>query len=188
MRLLFIFMSIVLFARENPFVPVNINNNKNLIKKQYFQKTKIILPSDARVLKNIIFKYQTLTGQIKTTDFPINKEIDWHNPIILSTNQVYIPTTKVKIGFLKMYIKKHKLLILTKNKIVRNFFLVSPFRYVIDFQADKNFLTFNKKIDTFIKKVVLGNHKNFYRVVLYLDGKYKINIKKDKKGYLVEFK
>jgi hypothetical protein len=181
-------MSIVLFARENPFVPVNINNNKNLIKKQYFQKTKIILPSDARVLKNIIFKYQTLTGQIKTTDFPINKEIDWHNPIIIFSNKKQIVSKNFKINFLNFSLNKNVLLIKTDDKIVRNFFLVSPFRYVIDFQADKNFLTFNKKIDTFIKKVVLGNHKNFYRVVLYLDGKYKINIKKDKKGYLVEFK
>ena len=188
MRVLFLLLTTLLFARENPFVPVVTNKNKNIVKKTYFKSKKITLPSDARVLKSVVFKYQTLTGAIKEIKIPINQAIDWHNPIILSTNQVYIPTTKVKIGFLKMYIKKHKLLILTKDKLIRNFLLVKPFRYVLDFKANKDFLTYTQKTDTFIKKIVLGNHNGFYRVVLYLDGTYKTMIKNTDEGYLIEFK
>ena len=66
--------------------------------------------------------------------------------------------------------------------------LIKPFRYVIDFQANKNFLTFKKQTNSFIKKIVLGNHNGFYRVVLYLDGTYKASIKKTDEGYLIEFK
>jgi hypothetical protein len=188
MRILFLLLTTLLFARENPFVPVVTNKNKNIIKKNYFTSTKINLPSDARVLKTIIFKYQTLTGSIKELKIPINQAIDWHNPMIVYTKHKNISTKKIKIGFLSLYIKKHKLLIFTKDKLIRNFLLVKPFRYVLDFKADKNFLTYTKKTDSFIKKIVLGNHSRFYRVVLYLDGTYKTNITDTPEGYLIEFK
>jgi len=187
-KLLFLLLTTVLFARINPFIPAVTNENNNYIKKAMFKQKSFTLPNDTRILKSVIFKYQTLTGTIKSLETPINKEIDWHNPLILSTKTKNISTTKVQISFLNFYIKKHQILIETKNKIIRKFLLVKPFRYVIDFKANKNFLTFSKKTNTFIKKIVLGNHNEFYRVVLYLDGTYKISIKNEQKGYLVEFR
>ena len=188
-KLLFLLIAnIVLFARENPFVPVVKNDNKHIVKKEYFSSQKVILPSDARVLKSVTFTYQTLNGSIKQTTFPINKSIDWHNKITISTNQIEIKPKKIALLFLNFYIKKHKLLIQTNDKIIRQFALIKPFRYVIDFKANKNFLTYSKNTDTFIKKIVLGNHNGFYRVVLYLDGTYKIKIKHNNEGYLIEFR
>jgi len=186
--ILFLLFTISLFARSNPFQPVVTNENNHIIKKDIFKKKIIHLPNEARVLKSVIFEYQTLTGSIKKIKTPINKDIDWHNPLILSTKIHTLNAKQIKVGFLDFYIKNHKLLIQTQDKLIRKFMLVKPFRYVIDFKADKNFLTFTKKTNSFIKKIVIGNHSNFYRVVLYLDGAYKANIKKNDEGYLIEFR
>ena len=188
MRLLFLLLTTILFARENPFKPVVTNENGEIIKKEMFSSKKIQLPNDARTIKSIIFKYQALNGSIKTIEYPINKAIDWHNPILISTQTKKTISLKVRVLFLNFYIQKHKLFIQTNNKIIRHFILVKPFRYVIDIKANKNFLTGEKKINSFIKKIVLGNHHGFYRIVLYLDGRYKTIIKNNAEGYLVEFK
>jgi len=187
-KLFLLVLTISLFARENPFVPVVTNENNQIIKKEYFKQKTIQLPDDARIIKSITFKYQTLTGSIKEISYSINKAIDWHNPIIIKTKQITIPPKKIQIGFLNLYIKKHKVFIQTQDKLIRHFMLIKPFRYVVDFKADKNFLTFKKNTNSFIKKIILGNHSGFYRVVLYLDGTYKTNIKKTDEGYLIEFK
>jgi hypothetical protein len=186
--ILFLLLTTLVFARENPFVPVVTNENNNIIKKEMFSSKKITLPNDARVIKSVIFKYQALNGSIKEIEYPINKAIDWHNPIIISTQKQKLPTEKFQILFLNLYIKNHRLFIQTQDKLIRNFILVKPFRYVIDFKANKNFLTYSKKTNTFIKNIVLGNHNGFYRVVLYLDGTYKTSIQKTEEGYLIEFK
>ena len=187
MRVLLLFVAILLFARENPFVPIVTNNNK-IIKKTYFKSTKIQLPSDARIIKNFIITYQTLNGSIKQYKVNIEKSIDWHNPIFVSTKLVKIPSEIVKIHFLKFKIQNHDVFIYSTDKMIRSFFLVEPFRFVIDFKANKDFLTYKKTTPTFIKSIVLGNHSGFYRVVLNLDGKYKVKIKKLKEGYLLEFR
>ena len=187
-KILLFLLVIVLYARQNPFVPVVTNQNNNIIKKQFFNSKKFNLPSDARILKSVTFKYQSVTGSIKTIEFSINQSIDWHNPVLLKSLQKTPLIEAIKVNFLTFYIKKHKVLIETQDKLLRNFVLVKPFRYVIDFKANKNFLTYTKKTNSFIKKIVLGNHNGFYRVVLYLDGIYKPEIKKEAKGYLIDFK
>jgi len=188
MKVLFLLLTTLLFARENPFIPVVTNENNNIIKKTIFKSKTITLPNDARVIKSVIFKYQALNGSIKEIEYPINKAVDWHNPITIYSKLKTPPTLQVKLLFLNFYIKKHKLFIQTKDKIIRSFILVKPFRFVCDFRANKNFLTDTKTTDTFIKQIVIGNHKDFYRVVLYLDGAYKTTIKNTEEGYLIDFK
>jgi hypothetical protein len=92
------------------------------------------------------------------------------------------------VHFLKFNIKNHDVFVYSTDKIIRHFFLVEPFRFVMDFKANKDFLTYKKTTPTFIKNIILGNHNGFYRVVLYLDGKYNVNIKKSNEGYLLEFR
>ncbi|NPA54826.1 MAG: AMIN domain-containing protein [Epsilonproteobacteria bacterium] len=186
MRWLFLLITI-LFARDNPFAPVVINKNTHKLKPTYFQQKQIILPSDARILKDVTFRYQTLTGSIKTSTFHINKAIDWHNPILIKSLYKPKKTKGLKIGFLHLYINKNTLFIKTTDPLIRNFLLVEPFRYVLDFKADKDFLTYTKDTHTFITKLVLGNHEGFYRLVIYLDGAYNTKLIKQKDGYLVEF-
>jgi len=183
-------VNIILFARENPFVPVvkNTTNNK-IVNKEYFTSKEIKLPNDARNIKYLIFKYQSLTGEIKEYKIAINKAIDWHNPIYITTKKYKTKIVEVNLPFLNLYIKNHSVLIQTEDELLRKFLLVKPFRLVLDYKANRNFLAYEKKkINTFIKRVVLGNHKGYYRIVLYLDAKYKINLINTAEGYLIDFK
>jgi len=186
--ILFLLLITFLSARENPFIPVVSNENNNLIKTQIFQEAHIKLPSDARILKSVTFTYQTLTGSILTKTININKTINWHSPIYISQKNIINKPTKIKVAFLNFYIDKYKLLIDTTDSMIRHFVLVRPFRVIFDFKANRSFLTYSKKTNTFIKKIVIGNHSSFYRVVLYTDGVYKAIIKKTAEGYLVEFR
>jgi len=186
--ILFLLLITNLFARENPFVPVITNENNNLVKKQMFQETNTTLPSDARILKSVTFTYQTLTGAVLNKTVIINKAVDWHSPIYISQKKIVSKPKKVKVAFLNFYLDNHKALIETPDKMIRHFVLVEPFRVVLDFKANKTFLTYTKSLNSFIKKIVLGNHDGFYRVVLYTDGVYKPVIKKTTEGYLIDFK
>jgi hypothetical protein len=185
---LFLLVVILLQARENPFVPVITNKNNILIKKEMFSQAKVKLPSDARILKSVTFTYQTLTGAVLNKTIKINKAINWHSFIYISQKKIVFRPKKLKIAFLNFYIDSHKLFIETSDKMIRHFILVKPFRVVLDFKANKNFLTYRKNINSFIKKVVIGNHSNFYRVVLYTDGVYKTIVKKKIEGYMLDFK
>jgi len=185
---LLLLVAIFLNARENPFIPIITNKNTNLIKQPMFSQSKAKLPSDARILKSVTFQYQTLTGSILTKTVMINKSIDWHSPFFISQKKLKYNTKKVKISFLTFYINKHKILINNQDKMIRHFILVKPFRFVVDFKANKSFLTYKKNINSFIKKIVVGNHNGFYRVVLYADGIYKPVIKNTTEGCLIDFK
>jgi len=189
-KLLFLLIaSVVLFARENPFVPVVKNPNQKIVKKEYFTSKEVKLPSDARNIQYIIFQYQSLTGEVKEYKVPINKAIDWHNPIYISTNKRKSNMIKLNLSFLNLYIKGHTVLIQTQDKLLRKFLLVKPFRLVLDFKSDRNFLVYKKQdIKSFVKKVILGNHKGYYRIVLYLDGKYSTSVVNTPEGYLIDFK
>jgi len=187
MKKLLLFVTIFLFARENPFIPVVTNNSNYKIKKKFFLHKKITLPNDARVLKSFVIYYQTLNGTIKKLEIPIQEEIDWHTPLSISTTKSKLLIKKIDLKFLTLYVKNNQIFLKTDDKIVRSFFLVEPFRFVIDFNGKKNFITISKDTDFYIKKIVLGNHKKFYRMVLYLDGAYKIKIKKRVEGYKIEF-
>lgn len=87
----------ILNARENPFVPANGMSEKNIkatnVVRQYddFDKKIINLPSHARVLKYIKVGYQVLDGSIKEKKLPINGNIDWHEPLVLTTQSALIP-------------------------------------------------------------------------------------------------
>jgi len=189
MRYLLLFVTTLLFGRINPFVPVVTNNNKTIIKKSYFSSKKLTLPNDIRVLKKIKIEYQTLSGAIKEVVFPVDKAVDWHNPILVKSISKKLKSQQIKVSFLNFDIYNQKVKLFTKDKIIRKFLLVEPFRFVVDFKADKNFLSYTKKLNnSFIKKIAIGNHSGFYRVVFYLDAKYKTDVKKIDKGYLIEFK
>ena len=186
--LIFLCMVMVSFsiARINPFEPVV--SPESVVKKtpKYFEEAKVYLPNDARILKRIIFEYQTVSSDIKQKEVIINKDIDFHSPIIITHKPKGFGIIKSDFGIFKLYIKNKKIFISTKDKILRQFFLVKPFRIVIDFKRYSNFYTIVKKFNTFLKKVVVGSHGNFYRVVLYFDATYKYKINKTPEGIEIE--
>ncbi len=184
-----IFVPLILFARINPFEPVVTPENIKIKKPKYFHEVKVYLPSDARVLKKIVFVYQTLESDVKQKEVQINKAVDFHSPIIVTHMKKTFPVKVLSFPTFKLYIKNKKLFLATKDKLLRVFFLAKPFRLVLDFKRDVDFLTIQKQIkNSFVKKVVVGSHSGFYRVVVYFDAKYSYNVKKDINGVLIELK
>jgi hypothetical protein len=176
-----------LFARTNPFEPVITPENIIKVKPIYFKKAVVKMPSDARILKKIIFVYQSVSSDIKQKIVDIDKNIDFHSPIIVTHNPKNFGVKSYNFKLFKLYIKNKSIFIETKDRLLRDFFLVEPFRLVLDFKRKSDFPTIRKNINTFVKKVVVGSHSGFYRVVLYLDTNYDYKIKKQEKGIRIDF-
>jgi len=183
-RYLILLLATFLFARINPFEPVITPKNTSVVKPKYFKEVKVYLPSDARVLKKIIFVYQSVSSDIKQKEVQIDKDVDFHAPIIVTHNPQEISMKKYKLTkFLTLYVKDKKIFLKTKDKLLRSFFLVKPFRIVLDFKRRSDFPTVKKKISNeFLTKVVIGSHRNFYRVVLYFDSNYKYRVTRTDEG------
>ena len=203
--LLLLSFSILLIARENPFFPPKglsaPSYTTNKVKEQKpFTPHTLRLPSSARILKSVILKYENLDGSIVTKEVPIQEAIDWHKPFELRHKKEHeVPkqvTKRVKkapnytkiasLRFISFYAKKDLLKIVTQDKLLRNFKLVKPQRIVLDFKRDANFRTYSFKGKRNFKKIVVGNHDRYYRVVIELDGRYSYTIDKTKDGYLLQ--
>ncbi len=188
-HLFLFFIPLMMFARINPFEPVVTPENIKIKKPKYFHQIKVYLPNDARILKKIVFVYQTLDSDIKQKEVSINKAVDFHSPIIITHIKKEFPLKVLSFPTFKLYIKNKKLFFATKDKLLRVFFLATPFRLVLDFKRNVDFLTIQKVLkNSFVKKVVVGSHSGFYRVVVYFDAKYSYNVKKDINGVLIELK
>lgn len=214
---LFALLILTLHARENPFFPpegekdIFITTNKDNSKIP-LKQAAITLPSQARVLQKVTIELKNLDGSIETKSIELDNSIDWHLPIFISQGyrETAVPTPKEKelskttttttptptkkndiqngIGP-KLSVEGKSLKVTTKNEAIRNFLIANPHRIVIDFKSSAEVTSFVKKdFDKVFQEVRVGNHKNYYRVVIELDGFYKYNFKKVDDGYIVELK
>jgi hypothetical protein len=211
-RLFFVLLllPLVLFGRENPFFPVDsaqdIPFTSNQIQKvSPLQRASITLPSTARTLERVTVEYKNLDGSLATKKIKLHNSVDWHLPIFISQNYGASPekSTAVKrvqrqtgvkkvhykkiasLPFISFYASGTKLKVLTKDKMLRNFLLVKPHRIVCDFQRVTDIGSYVKKSKkpSLFKKIRVGTHKGYYRVVIELDGYYQYKVKKLKEGY-----
>lgn len=199
-----VWMAVVpLVARENPFFPseeVDLPSITSNAVKSYppLKRIAITLPEYARVIESISINYKGLDGAIETKTVKLSRSIDWHLPIFLSQSygdanspqSVFSPVYKkhsVAFSMIRFLIDGKKIEIKTDDTAIRDFMLVDPNRLVIDFKRDANFLTFKKVLrDSIVTKIHIGNHDGFYRVVIYLDGKYLYRLHKTAGGYRIE--
>ena len=183
-------LALPLFARENPFFPVSgstiPNYSTNQIEKpKPFRSVRIKLPDSVRILKSVTLTCENIDGSISKKEIPINRAVDWHDTIVIYEQKKGAnkhacktePKTKKhfkKIGalsFIAFYARERELKIVTKDKLLRKFKLVKPDRIVLDFKRDADFRTFVFKGTNIFKKITVGNHKGYYRVVIELDGR-----------------
>ena len=202
----------ILDARENPFfpakdekdIPYTSNENRTL---PQLKKATITLPSQARIINKVTLEYKCLDGSIEKKSINLQNSIDWHLPIVISqrnrvsqekiTRQTQSRSkskSKNKTGFKRLASFKYgtflanykRLKILTNDKIIRDFMLVNPHRIVIDFKRDTTLKTYAKdNTNTIFKKIRVGNHLGYYRVVIELDGQYRYKKQKISDGYMV---
>lgn len=215
--LFFLFLSVALFARENPFVPLKSSKDigeATSIKdtRKEFVAQSITLPSSARILKSMELHYQNLDGSIESKVVLIDKNIDWHDELVLQKLQDKSVTMQEPMPSIsdeeeqseaKIEIKKsvnfqnrltidfieNNLWIKTKDKKLRDFLVTDPYKIVIDFKKDLSFTTKNFLVDVKpFTKVIFGNHNGYYRLVIELDGQYLYNLEETEEGYQIRVK
>ncbi len=211
---LFLLLGALCFARDNPFVSVeNISNFTQAPKKDNsFKEKDFTLPDSARVLKKVEVFYQNLNGSVSKQMLNIDKKIDWHKKFIISYKNSRIltkPEKKIQAvekkpqpkrvkeviktfsfkDFIAFKVGKKSMKIITKDSKIRDFIVSEPYKIVIDFKRDTNFLTKTFKINLppFVS-IVLGNHDKYYRVVVELDGQYIYSLKKEEGDYIITLK
>jgi hypothetical protein len=207
-------LGVLCFARDNPFEPIENISKFTQVKKQdkYFDRVDFSLPDSARVLKKVVVYYQNLDGSVTSKTVRIDRKVDWHKKLVLMykdnlINHIVSKPTPARVemskkvesnlpekgvksfsykGFISFEVSKNRLKILTKDKKIRDFMVDKPYKIVVDFRRDANFLTktFKVKLPPFVS-IVLGNHEKYYRAAIELDGQYLYDIKNIEGGYII---
>jgi len=205
--LLSLFIIAISEARENPFFPsigedeMMYSSNKDTTISP-LKRATISLPTTARVLESVKVTYKNLDGSVEEKTISLENSIDWHLPIFISQSYSQnndsqkslsvVKSINKKENFKKIASIKHaefytldkSLKIKTKDKLIRDFLLVKPHRIVLDFQRDTNLKSYIKSNSgEYFKKIRVGNHNGYYRVVIELDGYYRYELNKIDNGY-----
>lgn len=90
---LFLSLAVILEARENPFEtnmsPQEVGRTTQVKEERTdFTNAAITLPSSARILKSASVTFQNLDGSISEEVIAIEKNIDWHAPLVLSSGKI----------------------------------------------------------------------------------------------------
>ncbi len=217
MRVIILFFISILFlsleARENPFKPVITPKESGLVSKpqksEFFVSEEIRLPSSARKIKKILIEYQNMDGTIKSVYKNLDNDIDWHFPIIISQDIVLDSGTNLSqeykimvppqisenrqkfspLPFLSFEINGKSIHIITDDIKIRDFALAEPTKIVVDLERKVDFQSKFLKTDApYFEEIAIGNHKNYYRVAIRLDGKYRYEITDGRDGYKIELR
>lgn len=96
-----------------------------------------------------------------------------------------IQTDKI-YDFIAYTTYKNKIKFSTSDEILSDFSIGNPSKIVLDFKSDNIQPTKNIRLkDSLFKRIDFGSHKGYYRLVIYLDGKYSYKIQKDSTGYII---
>ena len=203
---LLLFIPLALFSRENPFFPVSTTQDIPFTSNQIetappLKRATMKLPSTARTIESVTVEYKNLDGSIATKKIELRNSIDWHLPLFISQNYGAAPEIQqvvkkvqkqaaykkiASLPFISFYAADKKLKVITKDKLLRNFLLVKPHRIVCDFKRETDMRSYVKDVNKpfLFKKIRVGTHKGYYRVVIELDGYYQYSVHALKNGYL----
>ncbi len=164
---LLITASVVLFARENPFVPAS--------------------QSDVTAPQREVEESFTET-EIEPVVTPLEMSLD--EPKVESPKIDPQGTSSAKevvnYGQARFVFRVNSGYVETKDKLVRHFYIATPPSIVMDFQASADFASKRKELNRspFIK-LEMGAHGDYYRVVFRLDKAHKYRIEKKRYGQVV---
>ncbi|WP_281951603.1 AMIN domain-containing protein [Nitrosophilus kaiyonis] len=129
------------------------------------------------------FEPVTNTKPVKVTK---SKKISSEKEFAIA--KVEIPKIK-PFKWISIELSDNYIVFLTNDKIKKIFSISNPEKIVLDFKAKRSFPT--KKIENLdnkiVENIILGSHKNYYRVAIKLKRKVKYKIKKEKDKIEIEF-
>ncbi|NCD11791.1 MAG: AMIN domain-containing protein [Epsilonproteobacteria bacterium] len=90
---------------------------------------------------------------------------------------------------ISLFAEGNEIKIFTKDLKMRDFLIADPYKIVLDFKRTRSFAT--KTVD--LKKnpfvlATLGEHKDFYRIAILLDGHYRYDLQTFEGGYSIKLK
>lgn len=155
--------SVVLFARENPFV------------------------SDVTIPQQEVEESFTDT-EIEPIVTPLEMSLDEPKEELPKIDSQATGSAKevVNYGQARFVFRKNSGYVETKDRLQRHFYIATPPSIVMDFKAPSDFASKRKELNTipFIK-LEMGAHGNYYRVVFRLDKAHKYTIDKKRYGQVV---
>ncbi|WP_205584890.1 AMIN domain-containing protein [Helicobacter pylori] len=185
----------VLLARDNPFEPEinskNLQGGFNGIYDSYFKEIHVDLPTSARILKQITLTYQDIDGSIHSKVVGIDKSIDWHYPLKLSQHTLNQDAfeKRYQIQDFDFLMASNTMILRSPYKILRSFVLVNPYRIVLDTQKGPLDIYQNRDLNQkFFSHIKVGTHKDYYRITLILDGKYRYLLEEKNGAYELKLK
>lgn len=212
---LFLLLSIFVNAQDNPFAPpqpiserpiendfekkeVKFNSDARILKK--INITYITLDGSEKSVSldiNESIDWHNTYAFVKSKspnatpmlDAPVTAPEQFNlSGELNSTINVEIPSDNGKLEeFISFASYKNKIKLITQDEMIGNFAVGNPSKIVLDFKKTTSFVTksVRLKMGTPFNRLSLGSHKGYYRLVIYLDGKYNYNIEKDSSGYII---
>lgn len=147
---------------------LNVDINKSIDWHDTFLLSKAKNPTTTQILDVSVTIPQTPMQNVNENNF---------------TADIEVPSDSGKIeDFLSYLTYKNRIVLHTNDELIGNFIIGNPSKIVLDFRKDIAFNTKTMRLsaNSPFEKISAGSHKGYYRLVLYLDGKY--NYKIDKSG------
>jgi hypothetical protein len=191
-------LSCALIARENPFFSTAESASMPLSSNQVPHQPPLTsitynFPDQARILKEATFTFQNVDGSLETRKLQIDQSIDWHKALVLTQysgeKSAAIATAgsgqsrSADNGFIQFATSSNRILLTTKDPILRSFSLSDPSSIIVDFSHTATFSPFEKTLESspFVK-VKVTNHGKFARAIISLDGHYTCTVSKTAQG------
>jgi len=183
LSLLFVLLS-PLVARENPFFPLDESKKQKVTSNVPDERPKMgtisyTFPDQARILKEVTFTIQNLDGSFEEKKIQIDQSIDWHRPISLTQGGVSAKKISTKnssaanFGFIQLLSSGKNMTIKSSDPLVRHFVLSNPNQIILDFKHNAVFKSDQKSLEAApYMSVSIGNHGEFARLSITLDGRY----------------
>lgn len=187
-------LSLLLIAslqgRENPFFPVDESQKQKVTSNIPDARPKMgtisySFPDQARILKEVTFTIQNVDGSFEEKRVQIDQSIDWHRPVLVTQggSAPKAPNAKkssvANFGFIQLLSSGKSITIKSSDPLIRHFALSNPNRIVLDFKHNGVFKSEQKGLNAApYVNVSLGNHGEFARLMITLDGRYGYSLNK----------
>lgn len=187
-------LSLLLIAslqgRENPFFPVDESQKQKVTSNIPDARPKMgtisySFPNQARILKEVTFTIQNVDGSFEEKRVQIDQSIDWHRPVLVTQggSAPKAPNAKkssvANFGFIQLLSNGKSITIKSSDPLIRHFALSNPNRIVLDFKHNGVFKSEQKGLNAApYVNVSLGNHGEFARLMITLDGRYGYSLNK----------
>lgn len=163
-------------SEEIVSIEQNINWHEPLILSKKADENKTKTPA---VLSNALSGVSKVEEKKSVQEMPLPQNI-----LSKSKDKTINLTDNISFEIVKNEIK-----ILTKDTKIRDFLVSEPYKVVIDFKKNSSYPTKTVLLESLpFVSATLGNHDDFYRIVILLDGHYRYDLQTIDGGYSVKLK